>query len=223
MAVFSDARRITHASLVRVRPKPDRAEEAAEFLDDVLALASREAHTETSFLMRLGSGCDVVYGFLDLFTDELARREHLAGAARQAIAYRTRDLFSMAGPDALLDVLDHHLPSVAGRRRLAAGSLMTFEPSGTPSPAESVSAAPTISRAWLVARIEGGPLCVVDLTDGARDSASLPPVVRLEDGPIRLVSAQSFDLIGPDAPVRRLARAAAVDLRAPDQPMASTT
>lgn len=199
---------ITKGVLVRVRPRSDREAEVEDLLDAVLRLSTREQHTETSFLMRFADGA---YALLDLFTDERSRREHLAGAARQAVAYRARDLFDGTPTDALLDVVGHDLPTVAGRARLATGTWLTFDagvqpgdPDPDPDPGDGgselrFSASP--DAAWLAVRTEGGTLAVIDLaaTFDGPEPTRLPEVCR-GGREVRLLSSDRFRLIGPDVP-----------------------
>ena len=189
--------RITHGVLVRLAPRPGRHDDAEELLDAVLRLSNNEPHTETSLLLRFHNGD---YGLLDLFTDELARREHLAGAARQAIAYRARDLFEGEPGNVLVDVLDHHLPPVAGRTRLAAGTWLTFA-TGAVRPDETVRVSAGGRVAWLALRFDDGPVAVLDLAptaDGPEPNRL--PEVFCNGQEVRLVSSERFRLIGPDVP-----------------------
>lgn len=198
---MEDLRRITHGVLVRVRPKAGRVDEVEELMDAVLQLSDRELHTETSLLMRF----EDEFALLDLFRDERSRREHLYGAARQAIAYRARDLFDHVPDNTLLDVVDHVLPTVAGRARLTNGTLLTFATAGDPVGAADgrsgdvlqVSAAS--DAAWLAMRFPSGAFAVVDLTTAPQgpEPARLPEVCR-NGQEVRLLSSERFRLVGPD-------------------------
>lgn len=192
---------LTTGVLVRVTATRGREPDAEEFLDAVLRLATREQHTETSLLLTFGGG---QYALLDLFTDELARREHLAGAARQAIAYRTGDLFDGAPVTDLLDIVGYELPAVAARARLSHGTLLTFAAPettgpGTAPPRIEVSAAS--DSAWLAVRRTTGEFAIVDLTNAPQglEPARLPEVC-LGGHEVRLVSTERFRLLGPDVP-----------------------
>lgn len=191
---------LTTGLLVRVTAARGKAVEAEAFLNEVLRLATREPHTETSLLLSFGGG---EYALLDLFADELGRRGHLAGAARQAIAYRTGDLFWGPPVTDLLDVIGYQLPPVAARSRLSNGTLLTFAASDddtvADTPCVEVSAAG--DSAWLAVRRDSGDLAIVDLTNGPRglEPARLPEM-RLSGREVRLVSTEQFRLLGPDVP-----------------------
>ncbi len=190
---------MTIGLLVRIRPKAGREDDVEEFLDAVLRLSTRERHTETSLLMRFGDGA---YALLDLFTDEPSRREHLSGSARQAVAYRTRDLFDGEPTDLLLDVVGHELPTVAGRARLAAGTWLTFD-QGAHAPAadDELCFSTSGDAAWLAVRTAGGTLAVIDLapTHDGPEPTALPEVSR-HGRELRLLSSERFRLLGPDVP-----------------------
>jgi len=113
----SVAARVTHGSLVRVRPRPGRETDVDDLLEAVLRISEREQHTESSAVLRLDDGA---WAVLDLFTSEPDRRRHLAGAARQAIAYRSRDLLDGPGDDELLDIVEIEAPRPGAVRRLTA-------------------------------------------------------------------------------------------------------
>lgn len=217
-----ESERITSGVLVRVRPRAGREDDVEEFLDQVLRLSTREQRTETSLLMRFAGGA---YAMLDLFTDEQARRQHLYGAARQAIAYRTRDLFDGEPTDALLDVVGHDLPTVAGRARLATGTWLTFDLDSEDGCADDeLRFATSGDAAWLAVRFEGGALAVIDLapTHDGPEPTPLPEVCR-EGREVRLLSSDRFRLLGPDVPEQsvtplpEVAPLADLDLTAPDR------
>lgn len=88
------------AVLRSLNARPGRDDDATALLVQVRRLANREPHSMGSHLVRLDDG---TFATLDLFGDELSRRHHLAGAAAQAISYRTRDLFD---PDPVVELLD---------------------------------------------------------------------------------------------------------------------
>ncbi|HNI35388.1 MAG TPA: hypothetical protein PLV93_08300 [Microthrixaceae bacterium] len=194
--------RITHGVLVRLRPKPGREQQVAELLDAVLDLSGHEAHTATSFLLRFATPGDVVpeYGLLDLFTDELSRREHLAGAARQAIAYRTRDLLDGEPSQENLDVLDHSLPSRAGRAHLSTGTLLALDPQQHPTTAESITVSAASDAAWIAVRLDGGQLAVLDLTGPTRRAPIRLPEVHCDGAEVGVAATERFSLLGPDVP-----------------------
>lgn len=194
--------RITHGVLVRLRPKPGREHQVAELLDAVLDLAGHEAHTATSFLMRFAASSEAAleYGLLDLFTDELSRREHLAGAARQAIAYRTRDLLDGEPTQENLDVLDHSLPSRAGRAHLSTGTLLALDPGQRPGTADSITVSAASDAAWIAVRLDGGQLAVLDLTGPTRRSPIRLPEVHCDGAEVGVSVAERFALLGPDVP-----------------------
>ncbi len=189
---------MTSGLLVRIRPRVGREDDVEEFLDAVLRLSTRERHTETSLLMRFSDG---TYALLDLFTDEPSRREHLSGSARQAVAYRTRDLFDGEPTDLLLDVVGHDLPTVAGRARLATGTWLTFDGGEHPSASDELRFSTSGDAAWLAVRTDGGTLAVIDLapTHDGPEPTPLPEVSR-SGRELRLLSSERFRLLGPDVP-----------------------
>ena len=86
---------------MRLTARPGTGTDVDELLAAVLQLCAAETCTEASLVARFGNGR---FAFLSLFADDLARRQHLAGAASQAISYR-RGLFDANPQTAILDVL----------------------------------------------------------------------------------------------------------------------
>lgn len=85
--------------MVTLEPKPGRASEVEELLDAVVALPAG-VRSEPTVWAALDDGSYVV---IDVFSDESSRRRHLAGPARQALAYRAHDLFARDPEDTLFD------------------------------------------------------------------------------------------------------------------------
>lgn len=86
--------------MVTMRPRPGREADVEELLDAVVALPAGPVRAEPTVWIRLDDGA---YAVIDVFADEPARRHHLAGPARQALAYRSGDLFVDAPEDLLYD------------------------------------------------------------------------------------------------------------------------
>lgn len=129
---------MTSAVLRSLNVRPGREIEATDLLIQVRRLANREPQSMGSHLIQLDDGA---FATLDLFADELSRRQHLAGAAAQAISYRTRDLFDPEPLVELLDVEARSIPETGAcwiRLRRTDGAITTLEwepviPDGVPT------------------------------------------------------------------------------------------
>ena len=186
---------ISSGLLVRMIATPGREAEAEELLVAVLHLAERETQTEASFLLRFGHG---VYATLDLFLDELARREHLAGAASQAIHYRSRDLFAPPPVHTLLDVPAYDLPSPDRFGHLAEGALLSFGGGWGDRLDEHHSAAggsdTGLDAGWVALLAEGGEVTVLELAAGDPAASTLPSPWTVAAP--RLLAREQFTLAG---------------------------
>lgn len=176
---------ITAGLLVRVTAKPGTGLDAEDLLRTALRLARSERQTSASLLLRFDAAH---YALVCLFTDDLARREHLAGAAAQALHYRAC-LFAAPADATPLDAvaLDPWLLDGAASFRFGA---VGVSPTGT---------AETRSEGTRTAAVTGRAPCgdhvVVRLGDapmrGAGACTLLPPegvdeLVVLSDPPVRL-------------------------------------
>jgi quinol monooxygenase YgiN len=90
------------AFVVRVEARPERAEELARLLRDILPIARAETGTIHWFAMRTS---ETTFWVMDTFGDEQARRDHVAGEIARTLLARADEL--LARPPEILpaDVL----------------------------------------------------------------------------------------------------------------------
>lgn len=117
----------THALLVRMVPRPGRSTDVIDLLHALLRLA---ADGSPACATRVVGVADGSYGILHLFRGERDRRIHLSGPVRQAVAYRSVDLFAGPPSDELLDVLATSAPDASGVLPNGRGTVRTFAPTG---------------------------------------------------------------------------------------------
>ena len=77
--------------LVRLRAKPGKEAEVAQFLEGALPAAQGENQTLVWFALRLGPR---EFGIFDLFADEKGRKAHLSGPIASALMKRAGELLS---------------------------------------------------------------------------------------------------------------------------------
>lgn len=95
------------ALLVRLKAKPGKEEDVANFLRQGLELANQEATTPVWFALRLDSS---TFGIFDAFTDEAGRSAHLSGPIAAALTANAPDLLAEAPQIEQVDVLGAKLP-----------------------------------------------------------------------------------------------------------------
>src|SRR5947209_1198045 len=77
--------------LVRLRAKPGKEAEVAQFLEGALPAAQGENQTLVWFALRLGPR---EFGIFDAFADEKGRKAHLSGPIASALMKRAGELLS---------------------------------------------------------------------------------------------------------------------------------
>jgi quinol monooxygenase YgiN len=82
---------VKFALFARLRAKPEKADEVANFLQSAVALANAEAGTIHWFALRFGP---TTFGVFDTFAAESGRKAHLEGPIAQALAAKGGELFS---------------------------------------------------------------------------------------------------------------------------------
>ncbi|MFN8051367.1 MAG: hypothetical protein U0Q22_08030 [Acidimicrobiales bacterium] len=184
---------ISSGLLVRMIAAPGREAEAEELLVAVLRIAERETQTEASFLLRFGVG---VFATLDLFLDDMARREHLAGAAAQAIHYRSRDLFAPPPTQTLVDVVAHDLPAPHLLGGLTDGAMLSFGAGWADDLADLTTSGNDDDppSGWVALGAEDGAITVVELAAGDPAAAHRPSPWTLHAP--RLLAREDFTLVG---------------------------
>jgi quinol monooxygenase YgiN len=95
------------ALYVRMKAKPGREEEVAQFLRDGQALVNQEPGTLIWFGVRLSQSS---FGIFDAFADESGRDAHLSGKVAAALMAKAPDLFASAPSIEKADVLAVKLP-----------------------------------------------------------------------------------------------------------------
>jgi len=88
--------------LAILEAKPGKQDALAEFLNSGLALVAREPGTESWYAFRI---TDMSFGIYDTFTDDEARRDHLAGPLVQALDDIADELLASPPEIRPLDVL----------------------------------------------------------------------------------------------------------------------
>jgi quinol monooxygenase YgiN len=79
-----------YALQARLEAKPEKADEAAEFLESALPAAEAEEGTTTWFALRLD---ETTFGIFDTFPDEAGRKAHLDGEIAAELFERADELF----------------------------------------------------------------------------------------------------------------------------------
>ena len=92
---------------VRLKAKPGKENEVAEFLTSGLALAMQEPDTTVWFALKLGPS---EYGIFDAFPGEAGRKAHLAGPIAAALMAKAGDLLSAPPSIEQVDVLAAKIP-----------------------------------------------------------------------------------------------------------------
>ena len=80
-----------YALQARLKAKPERADEVAEFLESALPMAEDEEGTTTWFALRLD---ETTFGIFDTFPDEAARQAHLDGDIAAALMENADELLA---------------------------------------------------------------------------------------------------------------------------------
>ena len=95
------------ALFVRLKAKPGKEADVAQFLESGLALANQEATTPIWFALRLGPA---TFGIFDAFADEADRKAHLAGPIAAALMAKASELLAEAPQIEQVDVLGAKIP-----------------------------------------------------------------------------------------------------------------
>jgi quinol monooxygenase YgiN len=95
------------ALFVRLKAKPGKEADVAQFLESGLALANQEATTPIWFALRLGPA---TFGIFDAFADEAGRKAHLAGPIAAALMAKASELLAEAPQIEQVDVLGAKIP-----------------------------------------------------------------------------------------------------------------
>jgi quinol monooxygenase YgiN len=95
------------ALFVRLKAKPGKEADVAQFLESGLALANQEATTPIWFALRLGPA---TFGIFDAFADEAGRKAHLAGPIAAALMSKASELLAEAPQIEQVDVLGAKIP-----------------------------------------------------------------------------------------------------------------
>lgn len=80
-----------YALQARLRARPGKAEEVADFLESALPLAEDEEGTTTWFALRFD---ETTFGIFDTFPDEEARQAHLDGEIAAALMANADELLA---------------------------------------------------------------------------------------------------------------------------------
>jgi len=97
---------VTVGLLARMRAKPNKANEVAQFLEDALELVRSEPETTAWFGVRFSV---LEFGIFDAFPDEAGRQAHLTGRVAQALK-ENEHLFEETPSIETADVLAAQLP-----------------------------------------------------------------------------------------------------------------
>ncbi|NJN70625.1 MAG: antibiotic biosynthesis monooxygenase [Nitrospira sp.] len=95
------------ALFVRLKAKPGKEADVAQFLESGLALANQEATTPIWFALRLGPA---TFGIFDAFADEAGRKAHLAGPIAAALMAKASELLAEPPQIEQVDVLGAKIP-----------------------------------------------------------------------------------------------------------------
>lgn len=87
---------------VRLRARPGKEAEVAQFLKDALAAARTEPQTRVWFALQLS---ETEFGIFDAFNDEAGRKAHLAGPIAAELVKRSGELLAAAPRIEQVDVL----------------------------------------------------------------------------------------------------------------------
>jgi quinol monooxygenase YgiN len=98
---------VTTGLIVRLRARPGREAEVAEFLRGALPLVQTEDATTAWFAIQVDQS---TFGIVDAFPDEDGRRAHLAGAVAAALSERADELLVEPPEIEHVDVLAAKLP-----------------------------------------------------------------------------------------------------------------
>jgi quinol monooxygenase YgiN len=90
------------ALFVRLRAKPGKEQEVAQFLEGALPLAQDEQRTPLWFALRFGKS---EFGIFDAFADDAGRKAHLAGPIAAALMKRAGELLAEAPKIEQVDLL----------------------------------------------------------------------------------------------------------------------
>ncbi len=93
--------------LVRIEEKLGQETAVANFVENALTLANREASTPVWFALRFGQS---TFGIFDAFADEAGRKAHLAGPIAAALMANAAALLAHPPKIEQLDVLAAKLP-----------------------------------------------------------------------------------------------------------------
>lgn len=96
------------ALFVRLKAKPGKETEVANFLRAGLAVVQDEPATTAWFALRLGPS---TFGIFDAFPDEAGRQAHLAGRVAAALQEKASEYFAEPPMIEKLDVLAAKLPA----------------------------------------------------------------------------------------------------------------
>ncbi|WP_410764412.1 putative quinol monooxygenase [Haloferax sp. DFSO60] len=80
-----------YALQARLKAKPEKADEVAEFLESALPMAEDEQGTTTWFALRFD---ETTFGIFDTFPDEDARQAHLDGDIAAALMENADELLA---------------------------------------------------------------------------------------------------------------------------------
>jgi quinol monooxygenase YgiN len=99
---------IEAALLVRLRARPGKEQEVADFLQGARSMVEREPQTNAWFAVRLNES---TFGIFDVFPDDAGRQAHLAGGVISALIAQAPELLSEPPSMENLDVLACKLPA----------------------------------------------------------------------------------------------------------------
>jgi quinol monooxygenase YgiN len=110
--------------LVKMHARPGKDVAVEMLLRDALEMVRDEPDTVAWFAMRLGRG---EFGIFEVFADDAARQEHLAGDMVTLLMHRSDELLKIPPRVQKLDVLAEKLPVVSSRPDTK-GLLLMFKP-----------------------------------------------------------------------------------------------
>ncbi|MGH6611915.1 MAG: putative quinol monooxygenase [Burkholderiaceae bacterium] len=102
-----DGSTVRVALLIRLKAKPGKEADVADFLRSGLPLVQAEPATIAWFGIQLGPS---TFGIYDAFPDEAGRQAHLAGKVAAALKERGDELFAEPPTIEQVDVLAAKLP-----------------------------------------------------------------------------------------------------------------